>query len=326
MNDGEDDEGRGRGLALRGEGGLTTYAGMRRRAELAMRMGWHGETMPAGMELGRAPTPTEPGRYLWRDPAGGAIELAYVPEGPFLRMLDRLSELNIQWYYGPIMEGFYAGVFPTTVGEFRRFVEATGYVTEAERVGEQWTWQRPGSDWYGFPIEMPRADRHPVVLVSWHDAQAYCAWSGLRLLTSGEWEYAARGAEARRYPWGDEESSQVLVNTDGGKLKRILNERGVWGSGNFWNQCNEDWPTTSPVGSYPRGATPDTGLHELAGGVLQWTGSTFGGTTAMLRGDSTWCLIGPTDGRNWPEYDHLQTHRSEAVGFRVARGVNSISL
>ena len=118
--------------------------------------------------------------------------------------------------------------YAVTNDAFASFVEATGYESDAERygwsfvfcdflpedfpdtravVGSEWWRQVMGADWRH--PEGPHStndDRgdHPVVHVSWNDAHAYCAWSGTRLPSEAEWEYAARGGSQGPFPWGDE--------------------------------------------------------------------------------------------------------------------------
>lgn len=116
-----------------------------------------------------------------------------------------------------------------TNDEFAAFVDATGHVTDAERYGSSAVFHLladraadvagavPGTPWWlnvrGAAWRSPEGGRstvagrgdHPVVHVSWRDAAAYAAWTGRRLPTEAEWEYAARGGLAgKRFPWGDE--------------------------------------------------------------------------------------------------------------------------
>ena len=85
------------------------------------------------------------------------------------------------------LPAFYIDRFEVTNRQFKRFVDSTGYKAEG-------IWSK-----YATPDRMD----HPVICVSWHDAQAYASWAGKRLPTAEEWEKAARGGDARRFPWGN---------------------------------------------------------------------------------------------------------------------------
>jgi len=129
--------------------------------------------------------------------------------------------------------------FEVTNQEFERFVWETGYVTNAEKAGE--------TSWRYYAKDKPQ---HPVVKVSWNDARAYCEWAGKRLPTEAEWEKAARGTDARVYPWGNQWV----------EAKANAKEAGYRG--------------TTAVGSFPDGGSP-YGVMDMAGNVAEWTTDWF---------------------------------------------------
>jgi sulfatase modifying factor 1 len=166
------------------------------------------------------------------------------------------------------VKSFRMDKYPVTVADFRRFIEATGYKTDAEKFGDcgvfdfntlAWTLQ-PGANWQ-YPLgknNSRAADDHPVTQVSWNDATAYASWEGKRLPTEAEWEFAARcgGTNTARFSWGD----QLVVN---GKYRA-----NVWqGSDLYVKQGDDGFTLTSPVGYY--GETP-CGLTDMGGNVWNW--------------------------------------------------------
>jgi formylglycine-generating enzyme required for sulfatase activity len=193
---------------------------------------------------------------------------------------------------GPVREielpPFAIDATTVTNEQFGRFVEATGYRTEAETFGWSFVFYKLLSDdvlatkpqlvaeapWWcaihgacwnhpgGPQTDLTGRMDHPVVHVSWNDAMAYCKWAGKRLPTEAEWEYAARGDLAqKRFPWGDElePDGEYRCNIWHGRFPDV-------------NTLEDGYLGTAPAKSF---APNGFGLHNMAGNVWEWCSDWF---------------------------------------------------
>ncbi len=223
--------------------------------------------------------------------------------------------------------------YPVTVGDFRKFIEATGHKTDAEKFGDSgvfdfttsaWT-LLPGATWqYPMGKNTARADdNHPVTQVSWYDASAYAAWEGKRLPSEAEWEFAARcgGKSNTRFSWGD----NLVVNG-----KYMAN---VWQGSDLTAKQGEDgFAFTSPVGYY---ALTPCGLADMGGNVWNWCADVYklypGNTTPyqenpdlkVIRGGSFFFdQAGERSYTNTFRASNTQETSLFNTGFRCAKDAN----
>ncbi len=164
--------------------------------------------------------------------ANDDVEMVLVPAGEFIMGSDDpeadADEKPASRIFIPV---FSIDKFEVTHARYRRCVEAGACTRPVGRAYDDSTW-----------------DNHPVTVISWQQAVAYCRWAGKRLPTEAEWEKAARGTDGRRYPWG----------------KRFDADR-----------ANAGYTAgTTAVGRYPLGASP-YGAMDMAGNVWEWTSSLY---------------------------------------------------
>lgn len=183
---------------------------------------------------------------------------------------------------GPVLEvdvdAFEIDRHEVTNAQFRSFVEATGYVTSAERAVDlgfkvngsavfadgAWAFV-PGANWRhpdGSGSSIEGQDREPVVQVSFEDARAYAAWADRRLPTEAQWEYAARGGLAHaEFAWGDEYTpgGEYLANTWQGPFPVV-------------NKVADGYAGRAPVGCFPPNGY---GLYDMIGNVWEWTADPY---------------------------------------------------
>ena len=203
------------------------------------------------------------GSTAWVEIPGGAFSMGAQKETPGEPGYEAEAEDGESPVHRVTLSAFRLARHPVTNAEYAVFVK------EARK--------EPPGHWEDGRIPDGK-EEHPVVDVSWNDAVAFCEWlsrrvskGGLdrivRLPTEAEWEYAARGVEARKYPWGSESPNERLAN--------------------FGDTVGD----TTPAGTYPEGATPE-GVHDLAGNVWEWCGDWFGAYSPEDENDPT----GPPSG------------------------------
>ena len=190
--------------------------------------------LPAGLIAAKgARTDEKSGLPLEAVSQKDGAEMALVPAGAFL-MGDNNTRPDETPQHKVYVGAFYIDKYEVTNERYEKFLEATGL--------KQPPW------WYDDNLNQPK---QPVVGASWEDASAYCRWAGKALPTEAEWEKAARGADGRKYPWGNEPTAE------GGKYRAN------------YGPTADGFKYTAPVGSFPLNKSP-YGCFDMAGNVWEW--------------------------------------------------------
>lgn len=267
----------------------------------------------------------------WTRPLDG-MQMVYVSGGIFLMGSDPSVDQNAQNDELPRHEvtvnSFWLDRTEVTNNQFAIFATETGYITKSEIEGGGYSyisgsWQYIlGANWQqpqGPESNINDLDNHPVVLVSWDDANAYCTWAGGQLPTEAQWEYAARGNDRRLYPWGNTfdglKANFCDINCDNDSRDTNI---------------NDGYKFTAPVGSFSPEGDSWVNAADMAGNVWEWvtdwwyssyssvptidpTGPTSG-NYKVLRGGS-WHYSSPT--LRVTERSNVSPSNSyDSVGFR----------
>lgn len=184
----------------------------------------------------RTPSPPAAARQgdVWISSRDGA-PMVFVPAGKFLMgSNDPRARADERPAHKVYLDAFWIDKYEVTNERFRRFAQATKYVTQDER-----------SDWMSWrTFAQPSQENNPVRWINFPDAVAYARWAGKQLPTEAQWEKAARGTDGRPYPWG--------VKWDGSRLNLA--------------DC---FCVVTRVGTYPAGMSP-YGALDMLGNVREW--------------------------------------------------------
>ena len=273
--------------------------------------------------------------------AKDGMVLILVPADEFIMggEFDNPSSFPVHTVY---LDAFWIDQTEVTNEKFAKFVESTGYLTDAEKAGssndfrtanQTVVWERiKGLTWNhpdGENSSISGIQEHPVVHVSWNDASAYCSWAERRLPTEAEWEKAASwnhvSGEKYTYPWGNDFDQSLANFCD------------VNCTYDFATKYLDDgYAETSPVGNFRDGASP-YGVFDMSGNVLEWVADWYAENYYEHSPSSN--PLGPDSGQErvarggaWAtNHYYLTTARRDsgnpsfqhrALGFRCARGIS----
>jgi formylglycine-generating enzyme required for sulfatase activity len=216
----------------------------------------------------------------------GLGEMAVISAGHFLYGKDKQTIT--------IDTDFEMDIYPVTNRQFAAFIKSKGYEENEywSEEGLKWRTKNEAMEPEYWHDEKWNQSEHPVVGVSWYEADAFARWSGKALPTEEQWERAARGTDGRQYPWGDE-FDEERCNTEESNIGK-----------------------TTRVTRYPNGISPD-GCYDMAGNVWEWTASEYDKDRMVLRGGS-WNYdrsFARCADRNW----FRPNFRNSFVGFRCVR-------
>ncbi len=260
------------------------------------------------------------------------IKWIKIPAGKFKMGSDVKNRMNnenpVHWVE---LDTYNISKHEITVGQFRKFVQDTNYITEVEKKGiasvkkdGKWqkdknaNWEKPG---------FKQKDDHPVVLITSGDAEMFCKWlskktgKNILLPTEAQWEKAARGSDGRTYPWGNSKLSGDKLNCSDINIKIKSGDKGI----------DDDFAYTSPVGTYPAGASVYN-VMDMAGNVWEWCRDLYQkdyysrsvnvnpkgpktGNGNTFRGGSWYC--GPKTVRTTVRGGHGSEYNDFGLGFRI---------
>lgn len=235
-----------------------------------------------------------------RAPFARHTDLIHVPAGSFVYGSSEAELLWVLEHYRGLSRRHLHGEAPWEVAEsgpffidrnlvtnrqFAAFIAADGYSEQRWWTEEGWRWRQ------AVPRDRPRywgdaewaawtQDDHPVIGVTWFEADAYARWCGMRLPTEREWERAARGVDGRRFPWGDDFEAGRCNTADhwvGHEIRDVI----VWMRAFEQRKPWRERCLTTPVGAFPRGVSP-TGALDMAGNVWEWCADSVGGDAAEV--------------------------------------------
>ncbi|MCP5050116.1 MAG: SUMF1/EgtB/PvdO family nonheme iron enzyme, partial [bacterium] len=216
--------------------------------------------------------PVEGSREFRETDYGDGIVMVYIPPGKFTMGSNDYSSEKPP--HEVELDGYWMGKYQVTVKQYMQFADDTkaNYPEWMEK-GSQYNIETGNDNHYKKLGAALKGDNFPIIGVSWHNASAYCEWLSkktgvtFKLPTEAQWEKAARGTDGLKYPWGEQVPSKNLAN--------------------FSSNIGK----TSPVGSYPNGASP-YGLLDMAGNVWEWCGDWYAGYSSEPQKNPT----GPASG------------------------------